>query len=147
MKKFSFTLDKVLSYKRQYENSLRNEHAAIMQQIAEQEKKIRQLDEADAATRRQMQTEKLHGCTILQIHVYEGYLEHLASERFQAVHVLQMLKASEEKKRAELIAAKKETTSIDKLKEKKIEEYNKSVQKEQEQLVEEFVNHGMLVLR
>ena len=35
--------------------------------------------------------------------------------------------------------AKKETSSIDKLKEKKRQEYDKVVQKEEEQFIEEFV--------
>ena len=34
---------------------------------------------------------------------------------------------------------KKETSSIDKLKEKKFKEYEKAVQKEEEQFIEEFV--------
>ena len=35
--------------------------------------------------------------------------------------------------------AKKETSSIDKLKEKKLDAYNKEVQKEDERFIEEFV--------
>ncbi len=147
MKKFTFTLDKVLSYKRQYEDSLRNEHAVALRKVADQEEAIRRLDEDDARTRRQLQSEKINGCKVLQIHTYERYLEHLASERFRAVQTLQILRRHEEEKRAALIAAKTETTSIDKLKEKKRFEYNKMEQKEQEQLVEEFVNHGMIASR
>ena len=42
-------------------------------------------------------------------------------------------------KRSEVVEAKKETSSIDKLKEKKFKEYEKAVQKEEEQFIEEFV--------
>ena len=45
----------------------------------------------------------------------------------------------EEAKRNEVVEAKKETSSIDKLKEKKRQEYDKVVQKEEEQFIEEFV--------
>lgn len=46
----------------------------------------------------------------------------------------------EEKKRAKVVEAKKESSSLDKLKEKQFEEYNKQVQKENEQMIEEFVS-------
>lgn len=54
--------------------------------------------------------------------------------------VLDGLKAEEEKKRAKVVEAKKESSSLDKLKEKQFEEYNKQVQKENEQMIEEFVS-------
>lgn len=146
MKKFSFALDKVLGYKQQLENSLRNEHAAIMQQVNAQEEKIRKLQEEDAATRHQLEEDKRKGCTILKMRSYEGYLEHLMEEIAKANQILEVLKVKEEKKREELIAAKTETASIDKLKEKKLEEYNHLAQKEQEQLVEEFVNHELTLI-
>ena len=50
-----------------------------------------------------------------------------------------MLRKKEEAKRNEVVEAKKETSSIDKLKEKKLDAYNKEVQKEDERFIEEFV--------
>ena len=149
MKKFAFALDKVLSYKRQYEDSIRNEHAAIMHEIRIQEEAFRQLSDKDVEIRLQMKQEQEQemGCQILRIHTYENYLEYLKGEMFRVTQRLKALKVKEEKKRKELIAAKTDTTSLDKLKEKKIQEYNKEVQKEQEQLVEEFVNHGLIAAR
>ena len=147
MKKFAFALDKVLSYKRQYENSIRNEHAAIMHEIRVQEDAFRKLSNKDAEIRLQMKKEQEEGCQILKIHTYENYLEYLKGEMFRVTQRIKSLKIREEKKRKELIAAKTDTTSLDKLKEKTLEEYNKEVQKEQEQLVEEFVNHGLIGVR
>ena len=147
MKKFAFALYKVLSYKRQYENSIRNEHAAIMHEIRVQEDAFRKLSNKDAEIRLQMKKEQEEGCQILKIHTYENYLEYLKGEMFRVTQRIKSLKIREEKKRKELIAAKTDTTSLDKLKEKKLEEYNKEVQKEQEQLVEEFVNHGLIGVR
>lgn len=60
---------------------------------------------------------------------------------------MDVLRVREEEKRQELIKAKTDTKSIDKLKEKKLEEYRYEVAKEQEQLVEEFVNHELSVAR
>ena len=122
MKKFAFALDKVLEFKRQYEDSIRNEHAAIMHEIRLQEERFAELSAKDKEIRDQMRREQV--------------TQRLKNLRFQ-----------EEQKRRELIAAKTDTTSIDKLKDKKLEEYNYLAQKEQEQLIEEFVNHGLMAAR
>ncbi len=84
---------------------------------------------------------------ILQMRTYESYLGYLREEIKNQTRILDALKLREEQKRQELIEAKTETKSIDKLKEKKIAEYQHEAQKEQEQLVEEFVNHGLSVAR
>ncbi len=147
MKKFSFALDKVLSFKRQYEESVRSEHAAILHKVMQQEEKIARLWEKDDATRREMDEVKKAGCVILQIRTYESYLDYLQKEIANEQRILDVLKVREEEKRQELIKAKTDTKSIDKLKEKKLEEYRYEAAKEQEQLVEEFVNHELSVAR
>ena len=53
---------------------------------------------------------------------------------------LEELRRQEERKRAEVVEAKKETSSIEKLKERKLEDYNKAVLKSDEQFIEEFVS-------
>ena len=46
----------------------------------------------------------------------------------------------EEKKREAVVEAKKETSSIEKLKEKKLDAYQKAVAKSEELFIEEFVS-------
>ena len=75
MKKFAFALDKVLEFKRQYEDSIRNEHAAIMHEIRLQEERFAELSAKDKEIRDQMRREQEVGCQILRIHTFEGYLE------------------------------------------------------------------------
>ncbi len=147
MKKFAFTLDKVLNYKRQYEGSLRNEHAEIMQQVAAQEEAVARLEQEETQMREELNGEKKSGCRLQEINAYEGYLVYLRGEVNREKHNLAVLKRKEEAKRAELIEAKKETTSIDKLKDRKLEEYGRLLAKEQEQLIEEFVNHELSLAR
>ena len=53
---------------------------------------------------------------------------------------METLRKEEEAKRQEVVEAKKETSSLDKLKEKKLDLYNKSVQKAEEILIDEFVS-------
>lgn len=49
------------------------------------------------------------------------------------------IRKKEEAKREEVIEAKKETSSLEKLKDKKLELYQKAVQKSEETFIEEFV--------
>ena len=44
MKKFSFTLERVLDYKEQVEQNLRNEHGQAVREVKEQEQKIGELE-------------------------------------------------------------------------------------------------------
>ena len=53
---------------------------------------------------------------------------------------LEELQAVEEKKREAVVEAKKETSSIEKLKEKKLDAYQKAVAKSEELFIEEFVS-------
>ena len=57
----------------------------------------------------------------------------------EAHQLLQDLQKQEEAKRREVVEAKKDTSSIEKLREKKLEVYNKAVQKSEENLIDEFV--------
>ncbi len=81
----------------------------------------------------------MNGIKISEIHTYENYLESLGLKIRQKQEQLKRLMIKEEAKRNEVVEAKKETSSIDKLKEKKRQEYDKVVQKEEEQFIEEFV--------
>ena len=53
---------------------------------------------------------------------------------------LQALREAAEKKREEVVEARKETSSIEKLREKKRADYNKALAKSEEQAIEEFVS-------
>ena len=54
--------------------------------------------------------------------------------------VLEDLRRQEEAKRAQVVEAKKETASIEKLREKKLESYNKAMQKSEEAMIDELVS-------
>lgn len=142
MKKFSFSLDKVLRYKIQVENSVRNEHAIAAQAVFRQEDFINSLETELCGQIEAFKKEREMGCTINRFRTYEDYLSR-AQQRINAeLEILEGLVKVEEAKRAEVIKAKTETSSIEKLKEKKQIEYDKAEQKAEEQLIEEFVSNA-----
>lgn len=140
MKKFYFPLDTVLDYKEQILESLRGEHAAALARVRACEQELEQLEEEHRLCAEEFLEHRLRGMKINEIYTYEHYLESIGIKIKNKLEQLDHLKELEEKKKEQVVEAKKETASIDKLKEKKLEEYRKAVQKQEELSVEEFVS-------
>ena len=83
---------------------------------------------------------KLEGLTVLDALNYEQYLRSLEREIQEEQRKLAKLRRQEEQKRTQVVEARKETATIEKLKEHKLEDYRKAEQKDQEQQIEEFVS-------
>ena len=139
MKKFRFSLETVLDYKQQILDSLRAEHGAILAQVREQEGVVAGLEEDHRTEDGEFTRRKLEGITILDAMGYEQHLRALERAIQEEQRKLDLLRRQEEKKREQVVEAKKETSTIEKLKEHKLEDYSKAAQKEQEQQIEEFV--------
>ncbi len=139
MKKFKFSLETVLEYKQQVLDSLQAEHGAILARVREQEEYIERLEADYRALSGEFNQRKMEGLTILDAIKYEQYLRSSERQIEEAHAHLKKLRAQAEKKRAEVVEAKKETSSIEKLKEKKLDSYNKAVQKSEENMIDEFV--------
>ena len=83
---------------------------------------------------------KMEGISILDAMQYEQYLRAMEREIQEAVLELEKLRQEEEAKRAQVVAAKQDTSSLEKLREKKLDLYNKAVQKSEEAMIDEFVS-------
>ncbi len=139
MKKFQFSLDKVLTYKEQIEENLKVELADIIQKVSSEELKLEKLENEHKSYSLEFEEEKAKGCTILKLNFYEGYLVTLTYKIKQQIAIIAKLKIKEEEKRQEVIQAQKDTKTILKLKDKKIDEHNKEKMKIEETFIEEFV--------
>ena len=139
MKKFRFSLETVLDYKNQVLENLQAEHGAILAQVRQQEELIERMEADYHALSGEFNQRKAEGITILDAMKYEQYLRSSERQLEEAYEHLRSLRMQEEKKRGEVVEAKKETSSIEKLREKKLEAYNKAVQKSEEALIDEFV--------
>ena len=140
MKKFKFSLDTVLSYKDQILDALKIEHGVILAEIRAQEELLeatwRRYRDYDEEFREQ----KMNGISALNAMMYEAGLRAQELEIRRQTEVLEALKVKEEKKRSEVVEAKQDTASLEKLRERKLDSYHKSVQKGEEQMIEEFVS-------
>ncbi len=140
MKKFRFSLETVLDYKQQALDALMGEHGAILAQVRAQEAVVEGLEEEHRLVDEDFSQQKLEGITVLDALNFEQYLRALERETAAERRKLEALRRREEQKRAQVVEARKETATIEKLKEHKLEDYRKAEQKEEEQRIEEFVS-------
>ena len=140
MKKFQFPLDRVLNYKSQVENNLKSEHAQIIKNISDREREKEALESQYSSTAQKREQDTLR-CTASAFLVYDHYFQGLLSRVEEKEQEITGLRRREEHKRLEVIHARMETASIEKLKEKKRKEYEKEAQKADEAFVEEFVSN------
>lgn len=140
MKKFKFALDTVLSYKQQVLDALQGEHAEILAKVRHQEEFLESLWQGYRDFNGEYQEKAREGLPLTEALMYQNGLRAAELEiQRETVH-LDRLKVQEEKKRGEVVEAKKETSSIEKLREKKLDAYNKAVEKSEELFIEEFVS-------
>ena len=140
MKKFKFSLDSVLSYKEQVLESLQGEHAAILARVREQEAVLEAVWQDYRDCNEEYRQRKAEGLSIADAMFYQNGLRVLEAEIDRETRRLEELRRQEEAKRQEVVDAKIDTSSIEKLKEKKLELYNKEVAKSEEVLIDEFVS-------
>ena len=140
MKKFRFSLETVLDYKQQALDALQVEHGAILARVRAQEVEIQEMETAYRQLDEEFAQRKLEGITVMDAMKYEQYLRAAERQLEEAYKRLEELRRQAEAKRQEVVEAKKETSSIEKLREKKLDAYNKAVQKSEEAMIDELVS-------
>ena len=140
MKKFKFSLDSVLSYKEQVLDTLKSEHAAILAQVRAQEDVLESVWRQYRECNEEYSRRKAEGMTITDALVYQNGLRVLERDIQRETDKLEELRKQEEAKRQEVVDAKIDTSSIEKLKDKQLELYNKEVATSEEVLIDEFVS-------
>ena len=123
MKRFQFGLDTVLQYKRQVLDGAQNEYAEAIQRVRQQERRLREAEARHRSLNQQFRRAEAEGITIADAMGYEMGLR--------------MLEGEERRKR--MIAARQDTSSLEKLREKKLESYEKELQRQEELRIDELV--------
>ena len=139
MKKFQFSLESVLGYKQQVLESLQNEHAILIQKMRQQEERLRQMEKSYRAWKEEFRQAEMEGITVAEVMRYESGLRFWEKEIAQQRQTVLQCQQEAEQKRRQVVAARQETASLEKLREKKQEEYRKAVQKGEELFIEEVV--------
>ena len=140
MKKFQFSLETVLDYKQQVLDALQTEHGAILAQVRSQEDLLERLDGEYRQLNDDFTARKMEGMTVLDALAFEQCLRAMETKIQRETQVLEDLRRREEAKRAEVVTAKQDTSSLEKLREKKLDSYNKMVQTAEESMIDELVS-------
>ena len=126
MKKFKFSLDTVLSYKQQVLDALQGEHAALLAQVRAQEELLEDLWQGYRDYNAEYRQRAEEGLPLTEALMYQNGLRAAEQEIQRETRRLEELQAEEEKKREAVVEAKKDTSSIEKLKEKKLDAYRRA---------------------
>ena len=139
MKKFRFPLDIVLEYRRQVQDSLQVELGAAAAEVRRQEQVLEDARRRYAGNNREYREKAALGLSIAEMRGYETGLKVQQGVIARELAQLETLRRRMEAKRQELVSAKLDVSSVEKLREKKLQAYVKDVEKSEEQFIDDLV--------
>ena len=144
MKQFNYRLETVLAYKTQVLDNLKSEHAVIIQKVNRKQEEIQGLNRELVSYESGFDEVKEKGAAIEDYRLFDmciGRMEEIIDTEKER---LKKLRQEEDAKKQEVVEAKVDTSNFEKLKEKKLQEYQKAVMKADELFIEEFVSNTTL---
>lgn len=142
MKKFNFTLQSLKKYNDQMLDSEKSVLGRLRAELAEMQAEL------DAKTAEyELSIDKLNelvrgGTTAMQLSLHKKYVSSLQQDIYRIKGRMAQKRDEVEQQLQRVIDATKEVSKLEKLEEKQLEEYRYAAQKEQEQIIEEFVSNG-----
>ena len=140
MKKYEFSLKRILDYKNQMLNREKNTLLGLRMERKGLEDKIEDLDRQYELINLEMHEKFKDGMTVSQINVYEFRKTGVREEKRAILKRIALLDISIERQQKKGVTAKQEVSGLEKLEEKQLEEYNAAYNKEQEDIIAEFVS-------
>ena len=142
MKKFNFTLQSLKKYNDQMLDSEKSVLGRLRAELAEMQAEL------DAKTAEyELSIDKLNelvrgGTTAMRLSLHKKYVSSLQQDIYRIKGRMAQKRDEVEQQLQRVIDATKEVSKLEKLEEKQLEEYRYASQKEQEQIIEEFVTNG-----
>lgn len=140
MKKFIFSLEKVLNVKQQMLEVKKGEIAQVntkIKEIENEEERVK-LEFHDYDTKMRLELER--GTSPQNVMTYKVYFNSLIKKEKELAKEKEVQKEILKQKREELILLNSEILGIEKLEEKQRAEYEKEARKTQERDIEEYIN-------
>lgn len=140
MKKFSFSLEKVLGYKQQSFDVLVGEMQQLQAALMQIETQILEVESNYTQKSREINEELQSGISLPKMISYKACLNALTRQSDELKKHRVSYERLIERKKDEVIRMKSEIAGLDKLKERQYLEYQKQYAKMQELSIEEFVS-------
>lgn len=141
MKKFEFSLSKLMEYKKQVLKKEKNQLSDYRKTLTELEDK-----KTKAVLERSLKNSELisrinDGLSSQHIAFHKHYIQSISDDIRELENRILLEKARIEAQLKVVIGATQEVDSLEKLESKQLEEYKKQEAKENELFIEEFVSH------
>lgn len=140
MKKFQFTLRKLLDFREQELDRQKNALALLQADLKRIEEAREILVDKVAEQSEQLERVCMLGSTASDIAMRKRYIVTLQQEIHFKEQQAILKQAEIEKQLGVVVEATKDVKTLEKLEEKQLEEYNAAAGKENEQFIEEFVS-------
>ena len=140
MKKFNFPLQKVLDYRKQLLEVERNKLKLINAKILDIEQKRMELNREYEIKNSQFEEDAKNGLQAMEYQTRLDYLTSLLEEDSKLLSLLKRIEKQQEEQTKVVIKSNQNVLILERLKGKKIEEYNKDILKDAEKMIDEFVN-------
>lgn len=141
MKKFSFSLEKVLEIKKQIIENLKAELSSLNSELAATELEIRGLKAKYSEVEIEFNEKSSVVISVGEMSYYKMYMSGILKKiELKEEEKANLVKKIEDK-RQEIISKNIEISSFEKLKEKELEKYNSALLKNEELFIEEFVSN------
>ena len=140
MKKFQFTLQKLMDFRQQELDRQKNTLSALQAELQriyqEKEELIRRVEESS----QDLEIICRQGAQVFEVSVRKRYIVSLQQEIHAHDASAAMKQQEINKQLGVVVEATKDVRTLEKLEEKQLEDYKAAANKENEQLIEEFVS-------
>ncbi len=142
MKRFEFSLNKLMGYKRQVLDREKNSLAHLRKQQQQYMDEKAALEEKLRRSNKEFCLKSEQGMTVMQVSVFKGYHQSLSNQIKELEASIANMETKVQKQLSVVIEATKEVSSLEKLEGKQLEEYNFKVAKAEEQFIAEYVTNS-----
>ena len=140
MKRFEFTLGRIRDYKNSILDKEKNVLSGLRMEKNNIETRLDKLEKMFEEVNTEMHKEFETGMTVSKVKLYEYRKNGIREEKRLLGDRMDFLDASIERQMKRVQNLKQEVSGYDKLEEKQREEYNKAAEKEQNDIIAEFVS-------
>lgn len=142
MKKFEFSLNKLKGYKQQVLDREKNDLAHLRKQQQQYMDEKNALEYKLRASNSEFVERSAAGMSVLQVTMFKGYHKSLSEQIRELEESIARMEEKVQDQLNVVIEATKEVSSLEKLEEKQLEEYNFKAAKADEQFIAEYVTNS-----
>ncbi len=139
MKRFEFSLNRLKGYKQQVLDREKNDLAHLRRQQQQYIDEKNALEEKLRRSNDEFCEKSAQGMTIMQVTTFKGYHHSLSKQIKELELSIENMEVKVQRQLGVVIEATKEVSSLEKLEDKQLEEYNFKAAKAEEQFISEYV--------